>query len=333
MGTGLIALDVIINGGDEGKASLWAGGSCGNVLTILAYLGWASFPVANHRDDCTSETIRKDMTRWGVNPQFIATSEKGITPIVVERLLCSGNSAKHVFQFKCPVCGAQLPRNRPIPLELVTKINKEMPNAQVFYFDRVSRGALALAKEQKARGALIVFEPVLLSKERLFEECLNVAHIVKYSGDQIDLSRFKTNIPLEIQTLGSKGLRYKRNSEQIENTWKNLPAFDVPDLRDSAGAGDWCTAGLIHSLGVNGLDGFRKTSNQKIECALLFGEALAALKCRYKGPRGIMYNISKDDFESLIYSILEGKKPDIRPSKETEEQESQNLKNLCSACG
>jgi len=331
MGTGLIALDVVMNELDESKASLWAGGSCGNVMSSLSFLGWSTYPIANHKCDIASDLIKKDMSRWGVKTQFILNSITGITPIVVERLQSNGNTATHKFQFVCPVCGAQLPRNRPISLSFVEKINREIPSANVFYFDRVSKGAIALAKEQKSRGAMIVFEPVLLSQERLFKECLELAHIVKYSAEQIDISHFETNIPLEVQTLGSKGLRYKRSSQQASNKWKDLPAFNVLKIVDSAGAGDWCTTGLIHSLGQDGLRGFLNASDEAIENGLLFGEALAAIKCRFKGARGIMYSLSKAEFECQVQSILEGKGL-VSIRSESEDNESQTMGMICSSC-
>ena len=46
VGTGLLALDVIVNAETEGPPQCFAGGSCGNVLTILSYLDWNTFPVA-----------------------------------------------------------------------------------------------------------------------------------------------------------------------------------------------------------------------------------------------------------------------------------------------
>ena len=76
MGTGLIALDVVINGIDKEKAWLCAGGSCGNVLTVLAYLAGSSYPVANFKEDYASDTIKRDMTRWGVNQHFIFNSKE-----------------------------------------------------------------------------------------------------------------------------------------------------------------------------------------------------------------------------------------------------------------
>ncbi len=39
-GAGLIALDLIINADTSSSFRAHAGGTCGNILTILAYLGW-----------------------------------------------------------------------------------------------------------------------------------------------------------------------------------------------------------------------------------------------------------------------------------------------------
>ena len=45
-GTGLVALDIVFNGDSTVPPRMWAGGSCGNVLTILSYLGWQAVPLA-----------------------------------------------------------------------------------------------------------------------------------------------------------------------------------------------------------------------------------------------------------------------------------------------
>ena len=274
MGTGLVALDIVIDGSNEGKASLWTGGSCGNVLTILAYLGWSSYPIANYKEDCASETILKDLARWGVNSEYIFRSKNGSTPIVIERLWCDKDKSTHQFQFICPVCGAHLPRSRPVSLKIVSQIERNMPSARIFYFDRVSKSSVTLAKQQRMKGALVIFEPAILSQEQLFKQSLEIAHIVKYSRSQIDISQFKADIPLEIQTLGAKGVRYRsHSSKRSMDEWREMAAFNVSGVVDSAGAGDWCTAGIIHSMGQNGVEGFMSASEKELENALLFGEA------------------------------------------------------------
>jgi fructokinase len=45
-GTGFVALDVVVDL-KAGTEARFAGGTCGNVLTILAFLGWRAVPIAS----------------------------------------------------------------------------------------------------------------------------------------------------------------------------------------------------------------------------------------------------------------------------------------------
>ena len=67
IGTGLVALDVVIPNGLESDPQLRAGGTCGNVLTALAYLGWSSYPIARLSEDGASKLVAADLRQWGVN--------------------------------------------------------------------------------------------------------------------------------------------------------------------------------------------------------------------------------------------------------------------------
>src|SRR4051812_3286625 len=69
-GTGLVALDVVIPNEPRSFPQLWAGGTCGNVLTALAYLGWDSYPIARLRDDAFSNYINQDLARWNVHLDY-----------------------------------------------------------------------------------------------------------------------------------------------------------------------------------------------------------------------------------------------------------------------
>ena len=59
VGTGLVALDVLLNGDIE-HPRLYAGGTCGNVLTILAWLGWSAFPAARVGADDAGRRVSTD---------------------------------------------------------------------------------------------------------------------------------------------------------------------------------------------------------------------------------------------------------------------------------
>lgn len=332
MGAGLVALDVVISN-RENEARFWVGGSCGNILTILAYFGWQSFPIAYLGKDQASEIMFEDLNKWGVKTNFIFMSDKTATPIIVERIRNRENNSfpTHVFEFKCPFCGSMLPRNRPLPKAVTEMLIDRMPDSNVFYFDRVSSTILTLAKIQKSKGALIVFEPHRLMERSLFNECLELSDIIKYSSEQIEGIRTEAYAPLEIQTLGAKGLRYRIKNDSIVSDWKKLDGLQSLKIVDSAGAGDWCTAGLIHYLGQRGSQAFLKVTEKTIVDALRFGQCLSTIKCAYEGPRGIMYYIQKTKFQYLVNNCYS--KEDIQ--QDVMEIFSTKIKNhnfLCPHC-
>src|SRR4051812_150070 len=87
VGTGLVALDLVYGpGSDKAAARQYAGGTCGNVMSILAYLGWHSYPIARLRPGAAAERIRSDLRRWGVQLDFVSRRRTGSTPIIVQRI-------------------------------------------------------------------------------------------------------------------------------------------------------------------------------------------------------------------------------------------------------
>ena len=103
IGAGLVALDLVLNGWESESPLLSAGGSCGNIMSILAYLGWQTFPVARLGNDLTADFLMKDLARFGVHLDLLHRERKGHTPIVIE-MIPIGTSATHThfFSFTCP---------------------------------------------------------------------------------------------------------------------------------------------------------------------------------------------------------------------------------------
>jgi hypothetical protein len=73
-GAGLLALDVVVSADPDTPMSAYAGGTCGNVLAVLAYLGWESFPIARLSDDPAAQRVRRDLERWGVRLDYAAAA-------------------------------------------------------------------------------------------------------------------------------------------------------------------------------------------------------------------------------------------------------------------
>lgn len=337
VGIGLIALDVVTTDRDGVKPRRWAGGTCGNVLAILAYLGWRSYPTAILGNDFAAELVLEDLKRFGVKIGFLKKSGRRRTPIIVEKIRTQGRGTpRHRFVWTCPKCGAWFPGYQPVPALEAKKIVGKMPKPSVFFFDRVSRGALELARASAERGAIVVFEPSGIRDERLFLEAVQLSDILKYSherlGQFLESIRYKCPV-LEIETMGGDGLRYRsRNGSKAVSAWKEMAAYPIRDVRDTAGAGDWCTAGVIHALGSKGRKVLREASAGQIKDALRLGQALAALNCRYEGARGPMYTLRKKELEAAVKRIQQGTPPVSLETEANDAGVGEVLKSICPNC-
>ena len=311
-GTGLVALDLVMGLDPNTPVQSWAGGTCGNVMTIMAYLGWAAYPIARMNGDPASERVRADLSSWNVHLDFANCAPTGHTPIIIQQIR-RGRDGKptHRFLWTCPHCGRRLPSYRPVTQASVDTIVPQLQGSSVFFLDRLSRAALTLAASAASAGAVIVFEPSGKSDDKLFAEALGLAHVVKYSDQRLaDAGRAMstgTATLVEIQTVGADGLRYRHSLHGKVSPWLSVPAFPVTNLVDSCGSGDWCTAGFIMKAAAGGLKSLSSISETGLHESLRFGQALAAWNCGFEGARGGMYLINRSDFERQIHSILEGR--------------------------
>src|SRR5690606_3829410 len=85
MGTGLIALDIILGVNPSLSPIVATGGTCGNVLAILSFLGWNAFPVGRLGRDLASEIVRRDLTSSQVSLELASQEPVASTPIIVQR--------------------------------------------------------------------------------------------------------------------------------------------------------------------------------------------------------------------------------------------------------
>lgn len=334
-GTGLVALDVVLNERRQEEPRLWTGGTCGNVLTILAYLGWRSCPIARFDNDAPARLIRKDLRRWNVDLRFLSSDDPVPTPVIVHRLRRNVRGENfHSFSLNCPECGQRLPMFRPITISAVNAVAR-LPKTQVFFADRVSPGIVAMAERFNADGAIIVFEPSGIGDEAMFQRMLRLTHILKYSDERLpDLNiTAPENLVLEIQTLGHGGLRFRiKSSTGKRRRWVRVEAFMLKRVQDTAGAGDWCTAGIIHALGASGLAGLKSASVAKVIRASMFAQALSAWNCGFEGARGGMYTSTIEDFHRSIHEILAAKSHNVVSLDDDQCHPTKVVARICSSC-
>ena len=316
IGAGLVALDVVISGNSSCRSMFLAGGSCGNVLTILSYLGWDSYPVARLSNNVAADILLEDLQRWKVKSDLISVEIDGSTPVIIHRILKGiHGEPKHKFEFKNPEDGKYLPSYKPTLAKSVPSILAKVSGGNVFYFDRINRSAIEMAKSYKQKGLTVFFEPSSIKDINGFLECLHISDIVKFSNDRI--SNYQDlfpvgQVPLEIRTLGINGLQFRRIGMK---SWHEVPSYSIENVVDSAGAGDWCTAGIINVL-CNGesINIFEYTDLDFIR-ALRFGQTLSALNCTYEGARGLMYNVTEDILMAFANKVVFSKSNKISISE------------------
>ena len=311
IGTGLVALDIILNGNPKTLPKIYAGGSCGNVMAILSFLNWKTYPIARLANNNAAKELVSDLTKFKVSPNFISCTSDGSTPIIIQRIKIDklGNPI-HRFEFRDPDTGAYLPSYKPVLGASVESIIKKSPSPNVYYFDRINRASIDLASEYKKLGSVVFFEPSSIGEPRLFEQCLNVADIIKFSADRIpNYSNMypKQRVPLEIETNGKDGLRYRFSHSLSSKSWKHSPSYKIGGIVDAAGAGDWCSAGIIAIIGNTGNDGFKKIKAAEISKAVKYGQALGAINCCFNGARGTMYNLNPKDIHQIIAKLSSNK--------------------------
>lgn len=336
VGSGLVTLDIIVDSEYPDRCIARSGGSCGNVMAILAYFGWKAYPITRLGEDQAARMVLDDFANFGVDTTYVSRDPAVNTPAIIEGVRNSSKGSRtHSYSLRCPYCGNYLLRYKTIPQKLTERVVKDLGQAQVFYFDRLSKGILRLAKHYREQGALVVFEPSGIKDERLFRVAAELTHILKYSRERLsDVSSILGDyvVPLEIQTLGRGGLQYRRRLGNELSMWQHLPAFRLSDAVDEAGAGDWCTAGIIHSIGRYGAASFWRTRNRGVTKALELGQAMAAVNCCFKSAKGAMYSLSLMDLNASVVELTKGQVLSSTNETTVDGILSELLLSICARC-
>ena len=287
LGAGLISLDVLIRDGERLPVSYYVGGTCGNVMMILAHMGWDAFPIA--RLDGTKDTARllADMKKNSVHTDFISTSD-GKTPVIVQRNFINKDGVPtHRFESRNNM-GRFYLDFKSLTLKQTNDVIARIDFVpKVFFFDRVSPAILRLADTFKEKGSAVFFEPSSRGGDvKTFNKCVEVADVVKFSDQRIkDYHQFDdVEDKLFIQTQGAQGLIYRLNSG-----WTHLNPMMNDNVVDTAGAGDWTAAALINEF-------YKDKEKQEIfhftpaaiAEALNAAQRIGAQSCSYEGARGMM---------------------------------------------
>lgn len=299
VGAGLITLDLIV--ADLQRRQFWhrAGGTCANVLAILSKIGVKTGAIARIGRDRAGDILVADLEAVGVDCTFVKREAQTRTSRIAE-LMQPASRRTHRFLFTCPLCNSRLPRNGAPTVSQAGLAASNLRATDVFFFDRVSEAILLMAEEAKAGGAVVMFEPGKPGVGSRFAQAVACSDIVKYAGRRVGrsvdeiLDYASTRPLLVVETLDGGGLRYRLRADDGSMVdWIEQSPYVLRSTVDSAGAGDWCSAGFIAKLLPR--SGSRRWDEGWIQDALAFGQALAAASISFVGPRGYLEQASTED--------------------------------------
>lgn len=301
VGTGLLALDLIVQHGPGGqRLTASGGGTCGNVLAILARMGWEATWLGAMAPSAPGRMLLEEMKRGGV--QTYTSHDAAPAPIFAHHIrTCTDGHVRHWFSGACPVCARRLPRyTRPSDTWLRSQA-KRVRTADVFFVDRLSAGTLDLAQVAREHGALVIYEPSSASDAPWMDDMIAIADVVKFSNDRANA--LQGRIPpneraLWVETRGREGLCWSLG--HVGAYQAVIPAARNPQAIDACGAGDWFTSALLFGL----------ARTQKRPVDLSFGElaalmrqasGVAAWSCGFLGARGGGYTTRRCGPSSTSY--------------------------------
>ena len=227
------------------------GGTCGNVMSILAWMGWHVRPIACLDNSLEGQKITGDLKRYGCDCQYVTNTPGGGTTI----LRCThklDKEGKHTMSVRAgSPGGSRFPKRHflrardeaPVFLDQLI----EMPS--VFFFDDPAAGNRLLARVLKERGAMVYFEPSRVATNADLD-AIGASDIIKFSDENVPDVSFADDFhgKIFIQTMGPKGGRVKYRNRP----WATIEGINNDNVVDTEGAGDWFTSAFINALAEAG---------------------------------------------------------------------------------
>ena len=260
------------------------GGTCGNVMCILSWLGWEVRPLACLDDSLEGMKITEDLQRYGCDCRYVTNTPGGGTTL----LRCTHKKTadgEHVMSVRAgSPGGSRFPKRHflrardeaPAFLETL----EEAP--AVFFFDDPAAGNRLIAKELHERGSLVYFEPSKVVTNADLE-AVAISDIIKFSDENIpDVSfvdAYKDKV--FIQSMGAKGARFKFKGEP----WVMIEDATNESVVDTEGAGDWLSSEFINAIIGAGKD----FTYEDVRNALLTAMGWAGVSVRYMGSKGLIH--------------------------------------------
>ena len=258
IGTGIFNLDIIVKRDYHEWPQLRpftdnvvmeeVGGTCGNVMSMLSWMGWDARPIACLDDSEEGLKITEDLKRYGCDCRYVTNTPEGGTTM----LRCTHKrtaDGKHTMSVRAgSPGGSRFPKRHFLRArdEAPVFMDQLIDVPSVFFFDDPAAGHRYLAREMKRKGCQIVyFEPSKVATNAELE-AVGLSDIIKFSDENVPDVSFADAYPdkVFIQTTGPDGVRIKEKG----GAWYVIEGVKNSSVVDAEGAGDTFTSALINAL-------------------------------------------------------------------------------------
>ncbi len=305
---GYLTLDLIVRNLAAGDYWHFAGGTCGNVSIFGSALGLDVSPLARVGEDKRGHRVLSDVVDAGVNTDGIEQVPGLATPGIVE-LITGTPEGDHRFTHRCPECAIRLPKQAVVSFSAAKTQVKSIKEFNAFFFDRATSATLLLAAAAREAGLLVMFEPPNIPRTAKALRAAELSDIVKtsrgtgYRGRDWEL-RPDAATTFIVETLGQKGVRVRHRSTTGWGEWQNMSPFPSAQIKDSAGAGDWMTVGILTNL----LPRKEAIDMDSMLASIDYGQRLSAISIAFDSPAGALTALGSSTIERIANgtALLQG---------------------------
>ena len=291
LGAGTFPLDNLLMKQADGSVETiyqHVGGTAGNVMSILAWMGWHTLPAARLDDSEVGLQLKADLESYGCDTRYLTNTPDGGTTIldIIHKTGRDGKP-KTAYMAHSPR-GGRFVNHRFWTLKQAQTLFDsldELPD--VFFFDRCAPGNILLAELLHECGVLVYYEPNE-PVDRNFLRAVAASDIVKFSNERHPDVSFTDGFTdkLFIQTMNQEGLRYRLR----DGEWKQLAPVWNPNAIDGEGAGDWTSSAFINALGKHDLPTISDMEESVLVECLMEAQQVASESVSYIGAKGLIHH-------------------------------------------
>lgn len=262
------------------------GGTCGNIMCLLARMGWDARPQLKIADSDEGRKLASSLADYGCDLRYVSAVRGG----GFSGMICTHRRNRQTGERELGLrsFGPDGSRFRKITElrvrdEVPAFLDKVEDTPDVYFFDHNEAGPRAIASELHRRGALVYYECENSRDPKKFLKSVEVADIIKFSDENLsNLSLCEGyGDKLFIQTCGADGLQFKLRG----GDWIKVDPVKADNVTDTEGCGDTITAVFLDQIYRMGFPSITSLTDEQVRNALKAAAAKAALCAQSYGTK------------------------------------------------